>query len=543
MKGRLVPGTALAAFAAALALFGTPPAPARAATSPTIALVSSSAWIDRSGNVHVDGEVQNTGPGIATGIAITVNYYDSSGNLLKTDQATTQQASLLPGDDSGFEDVFVNPPANFTYDRITSLTAMNGGSPPNVDFTATVTSQGTDSLADLVINGIVTNDNTTSAQSVFVYFTFFDASLQVVYAESCPVNVGNQNGLNAGQTANFQCTVPNSQGIPAYSSYTYVAASEPSASSGIPVERLFGTDGVATAISVSQHEFPVTGSAEAVVLARSDFFSDALAGDPLAAQLGGPLLLTPGASSSATLDPRVRAEIMRVLPPGGTVYILGGSLALSPSIDAALQSIGYSTERIAGPDEFATAVAIAQQLGSPSTVFEATGTSFADALSAVPPAIALHGAILLTNGNQQAPETAAYLAQHPQTTRYAIGGPLAAAGADPTATAIFGPDLYATSAAVASRFFPTAQVFGVATAATFTDALSGGLYMGTLPASTTGSVGSGAGPVLLVAPSAPLPSSAAGYLSGDRANITEGVVFGGPLALGSDVQSALEATG
>ena len=49
-------------------------------------------------------------------------------------------------------------------------------------------------------------------------------------------------------------------------------------------------------------------------------------------------------------------------------------------------------------------------------------------------AITEGGAILLTNGPKQSSETAAYLAAHQGVVRYAIGGPLAAAGADPTAS-------------------------------------------------------------------------------------------------------------
>src|SRR5208282_5725150 len=139
------------------------------------------------------------------------------------------------------------------------------------------------------------------------------------------------------------------------------------------------------------------------VLARSDFFADALAGGPLAAQMDGPLLITPGASQSTALDPRVQAEIQRVLPKGGTVYILGGDLALSPDIDTALQALGYVTQRIAGTDEYGTAVDIAEALGNPTTIFEATGLSFQDALSAVPAAIEEHGAILLTDGSSPDP--------------------------------------------------------------------------------------------------------------------------------------------
>jgi len=149
----------------------------------------------------------------------------------------------------------------------------------------------------------------------------------------------------------------------------------------IPTQ-IYGSDSIGTSIAVSQTEFPSAGSANAVVLARSDFFADALAGGPLAAKFGGPLLITPGASLSTTLDPRVQAEIQRVLPVGKTVYILGGDLALSPSIDTTLQGLGYVTQRIAGSDEYGTAVDIAEALGNPTTIFEATGLSFQDALSA-----------------------------------------------------------------------------------------------------------------------------------------------------------------
>ncbi len=298
---------------------------------------------------------------------------------------------------------------------------------------------------------------------------------------------------------------------------------------GLPVRRIYGNDAIGTSLAISQMEFPQNGSASAVVLARSDYFSDALAGGPLAAHVGGPLLITPGTPLSSSLDPRVLSEIERVLSPGRTVYILGGPLALSPAIDTTLSLVGYTVVRDQGTDEFATAVAIADQLGDPATVFEATGTDFADALSAVPAAIQAHGAIVLTNGPEQDPETVAYLATHSPSTRYAIGGPLAAAGADPSAIAVWGQDLFGTSVAVASQFFPTAKTFGAATGSYFADALSGGVFMG-MPGHF--------GPMLLVAPSLPLPSSVIDYLDTDK-QASSGYLFGGPLAVRDDVLGAL----
>ena len=294
--------------------------------------------------------------------------------------------------------------------------------------------------------------------------------------------------------------------------------------------RLFGPDAIDTAIDISQESF-ADNAASAVVLARADFFSDALAGGPLAAEKGGPMLITPGAPQSAVLLPKVLDEINRVLEEGDTVYVLGGPLALSTGIDDQLENAGYVVERIFGPNQFATAVAIADELGNPNTIFEATGLHFADALSAVPAAIKSGGAILLTNGSQQAPETAEYLSDHPGVLRYAIGGPLAAAGADPGAVPVFGQNLFDTSAQVATVFFANPLVIGIATGNDYPDALGGGVFMAT---------GGRSGPVLLVNKNVPLPASIAAYID-TRLHVAVAWVFGGPLAVDQAVVNAVVA--
>jgi hypothetical protein len=59
-----------------------------------------------------------------------------------------------------------------------------------------------------------------------------------------------------------------------------------------------------------------------------------------------------------------------------------------------------------------------------------------------------------------------------------------------------GQDLFNTSAAAASYFFPSPSIFVLAASADFPDALSGGLFMAT---------GGHMGPLLLVNPTTPLP--------------------------------------
>src|SRR5665213_2789504 len=93
------------------------------------------------------------------------------------------------------------------------------------------------------------------------------------------------------------------------------------------VARVSGSDRFATAVAVSKTEFP-TGGAGAVVLARGDDSPEALVGAPLPAATNPPLLLTTGAQLPAA----IKAEIQRVLAPGGTIYVLGGTSAVPASI-------------------------------------------------------------------------------------------------------------------------------------------------------------------------------------------------------------------
>lgn len=273
-----------------------------------------------------------------------------------------------------------------------------------------------------------------------------------------------------------------------------------------PVLRLWGKDRVATAVAVSQHAFPAAGSARAVVLARSDAFADAMAGVPLAAAEHGPLLLT----APGRLDPATRAEILRVLPRGRTVYLLGGPASLSPALAAAVEQLGYRTVRLGGADRYATAVAVARALGDPGVVMEVSGLDFADGLSAGPVAVSRHGVILLTRGGTTPAATAAYLAAHPGVPRVALGP---SAAADPTATAVVGSDRVQTSVLLARRFFPTTSRVGLASGRAFPDALVGGTALGPL------------GPVLLLPAGAP-PTALVDYVR--QAGASDLLAFGGP---------------
>ena len=241
----------------------------------------------------------------------------------------------------------------------------------------------------------------------------------------------------------------------------------------IAVSRLGGANRDATAAAVALAAYPTAGSAKAVVLARDDVYADGLTGSPLASALGGPLLLT----NPTLLSADAKSAITHALSPGGTIYVLGGTSAITPQTTSALTALGYHVVRLGGADRYATASLIADQLMATRTVdhvYLATGLNFPDAESAADAAAVNHGVVLLTDGTAIASATAAWMTAHPGLAVVAIGG--AAASADPSATPLVGADRYATAARVAASVLPNPAGVVIATGANFPDGLAGAAY-------------------------------------------------------------------
>jgi len=292
------------------------------------------------------------------------------------------------------------------------------------------------------------------------------------------------------------------------------------------VTRIAGPDRIATALAASRDAFPESHSANAAVLANARTFADALTGVPVAAKRGGPLLLNPATG----LESRVAEELRRAVTPGGVVYLLGGTAALSEAVERAVLAEGFQAVRYGGVNRYATAQIIAEQgLGGPLVVLLATGHTFADALAAGAAAAELGGAVLLTDGDQLAPETLQYVGARPTARRYALGGP--ASRADPTAQSIAGRDRYETAIMAAKEFFTAPSVIGLASGATFPDALAGGA-----------NIASRGGPMLLATPTAPLPGVVSTYLR-ETSSIERTLIYGGAGAVGESVlQTVAHAT-
>ena len=143
----------------------------------------------------------------------------------------------------------------------------------------------------------------------------------------------------------------------------------------VPTRRIAGSNRYETAALVSA-EFE---TADIVFIANGEKFPDALSAAPVAATLGGPILLTP----PDALPSAVISELERLAP--STVVIAGSEASVSAEVEAEIEALlGLEVDRVAGENRYATSRALARY-GFPNYVenmYIATGTKFPDALSA-----------------------------------------------------------------------------------------------------------------------------------------------------------------
>ncbi|WP_336250268.1 cell wall-binding repeat-containing protein [Stomatohabitans albus] len=240
------------------------------------------------------------------------------------------------------------------------------------------------------------------------------------------------------------------------------------------VRRIAGETRFETSVNASQAQF--AHSANAVVLARSDVVADSVSAGPLAKAVNGPVLLT----QPTALHPATAAEIRRLLPRGGKVYLMGGPVAISAQVEREVVKLGVTVERIAGPNRAATATEIARQLVAKrwvSSVFLADGNDWKTSLIAAPTAATLHGVVLVSSGRTLPPETKQFFDDHIGIPVNTVGA--AATQAWPSAAHAFTAHTPTElSVALAKHYFPILETLGVATDVDFADALSGGAHIG-----------------------------------------------------------------
>ena len=295
--------------------------------------------------------------------------------------------------------------------------------------------------------------------------------------------------------------------------------------SAATVERIAGDDRYSTAAAVSASHF---GTAVPVAyVATGSSFPDALAGGAAAAATDGPVLLT----DKVRLPEATATELRRLQPL--RIVVLGGASAVSHGVLAELRSFtAGGVTRLSGPDRYATAAAISSAVFSPGVrnVHITTGTGYADALAAGPAAGSQDSPVLLVAPGALPAATAQELARLDPQAITVIGGATAVWPAVEDAlrqhgpvTRVFGPDRFATSAAVSREAFPSrVPTVHLATGLAFPDALAGGPVAALTP-----------GPLMLV-PKDCVPAPVQAEI--DRLQPDRVVVLGGTGAVGTGVE-------
>jgi putative cell wall-binding protein len=288
------------------------------------------------------------------------------------------------------------------------------------------------------------------------------------------------------------------------------------AAAALPIARVSGSDRVGTAIAASLRGWPQ--NAPAAVIASARDFPDALAAAPLAGKLGGPVLLV-----GAAPDDRVTNEVKRL--GANDVVLVGGTSAVTQAVEDNLRATGLKVRRISAAERFATAAAVAREVGGASgDVVLASGTSFADALSAG--ALAAKGSVpvLLTLRDQLPAATADAVAALAPKSSLVIGGPAVIADSVmaqmPTPTRLSGADRYATSVAVAQASLGrglSVQHLHLATGTNFPDALAAGPL----------AARAGSALLLIDGSSATLAPATAQFLNSKKGSVSDLVVAGG----------------
>jgi len=212
-----------------------------------------------------------------------------------------------------------------------------------------------------------------------------------------------------------------------------------------------GADRYATAAQLFNSEFgasPTSNTtttsyapATSAVVTSGANYPDALSSSYLAGSLNTGILLT---------DPNVLSQSAKTVLTNGhinTVYIVGGTAAVSQNVQNAIQALfvgntstngNLTVIRLAGADRYATNYQVVLNGGvsgstSGNTAIIATGANYADALAAGPAAAHAHLPLILTTPNALSPTASSAITALGVTHAIIVGGTSAVSAAVETA--------------------------------------------------------------------------------------------------------------
>ena len=322
-----------------------------------------------------------------------------------------------------------------------------------------------------------------------------------------------------GKVDGYEYTATIAEEIPAVEDHTYEDGVCTICGAGAEVVRVYGETRVETAINVAEELKENLGieQFETIILANGDESADALSGTYLAAVKKAPILLYRESGKDTILK-----YIKENLTAEGTVYMLGGAVALPETLDSTLEESGFTVTRLAGATRVETNLAILEEAGTADKdILVCAGDGFADSLSAS----AVKKPILLVRGS---------LTDAQKEFLEAVTGNIVIIGGEKVISAeveaelsayadtverLAGENRFETSVMVAEKFFTNPKKAVLAYAWDFPDGLCGGSLAASVDA-----------PLILAATdsaTAPLDYDEAACEYVEESGIAQGYVLGG----------------
>lgn len=241
---------------------------------------------------------------------------------------------------------------------------------------------------------------------------------------------------------------------------------------------IYSVDGATryeTAVRVSQMLNQST--AKSVIITRGDSNVDAVSSAVLSKLDTAPILLTP--PTNQTLRTETLDEIKRLRPE--TAYIIGDTTNVSAGIEQQLKSMNITVNRLQGANRQDTSANIAdyftQQMNAintkPDTAFVVNGNILPDATSALGAAIDKGYPVLYTTYDTVPLSVENFIKKYPQYKKFIILGDtgvvsdsisqkLLSYSTSNIVERVAGADRYATSVAIAKKFYPDLKTFAIA---------------------------------------------------------------------------------
>ena len=177
-----------------------------------------------------------------------------------------------------------------------------------------------------------------------------------------------------------------------------------------------------TAVAIAHSAYPSGVSSKTAIICRGDDngWADSLSASSLAGFIDCPVLFTsteelPSATASALSDLNV-----------SSVIIIGGTSSVSDDVESALQASGFTTTRLGGSTRYDTQMKIydyGNSIGTWSTTaIVASGSAYADALSASPIAFSQHMPIFLAQQDGSLTTDQLVALMNSDTTQFKIIG-------------------------------------------------------------------------------------------------------------------------